>query len=127
MRMLRRCHKKITCAKMHLQCSTCILGRCEGSSLATSPYFHPRSIAMRTRHSVLVSFVFVLGMICSVTTLAEAAIVTNLKVPTDIGVFIPCSAGGAGEVVFLSGNLHVLLRFTVNSAGGVHAGAHFQP
>lgn len=58
---------------------------------------------------------------------AQAAVQTNLKVPVDIGVFIPCAAGGAGEVVFLNGNLHVLLRFTIDQAGGIHAASHFQP
>ena len=38
----------------------------------------------------------------------------NVKLPVSIGVFIPCAAGGAGEVVFLSGNLHSILHSTVN-------------
>ena len=38
----------------------------------------------------------------------------NVKFPVNIGVFIPCAAGGAGEVVFLSGNLHSLIHSTVN-------------
>lgn len=56
-----------------------------------------------------------------------AAVQTNLKVPVNIGVFIPCAADGTGEVVFLTGNLHALLRFTVDQAGGIHAASHFQP
>jgi hypothetical protein len=56
-----------------------------------------------------------------------AAVQTNVTVPVNIGVFIPCAADGAGEVVFLTGNLHVLLRFTVDQAGGIHAASHFQP
>lgn len=55
------------------------------------------------------------------------AVQTNIKVPVSIPVFIPCAAGGAGELVVLSGNLHVLLRFTVDHAGGIHAASHFQP
>jgi hypothetical protein len=57
----------------------------------------------------------------------SAAVQTNTKVPVNIGVFIPCAADGAGEVVFLTGNLHVLLRFTMDQAGGIHAASHFQP
>src|SRR5947209_18075936 len=57
----------------------------------------------------------------------EAEVQTNLKVPVTIGVFIPCAAAGAGEVVFLTGNLHVLLRFTMDQAGGIHVASHFQP
>jgi hypothetical protein len=58
---------------------------------------------------------------------AQAEVQTNIKVPVTIGVFIPCAAGGEGEVVFLTGNLHVLLRFTMDQAGGIHAASHFQP
>jgi len=57
----------------------------------------------------------------------QAEVQTNLKVPVTIGVFIPCAAAGAGEVVFLTGNLHVLLRFTMDQAGGIHVASHFQP
>ncbi len=38
----------------------------------------------------------------------------NVSFPVNIGVFIPCAAGGAGEVVFLSGNLHSLSSSTTN-------------
>lgn len=58
---------------------------------------------------------------------AAAAVTDNVKVPTDIQVFIPCAAGGAGELVRLSGNLHILLRSTVSARGGLHVSAHFQP
>ena len=58
---------------------------------------------------------------------SHAAVQTNIKVPVDIGVFIPCAADGAGELVFLTGNLHVLLRFTVDQGGGIHVASHFQP
>ncbi len=57
----------------------------------------------------------------------QAEVQTNLKVPVTIGVFIPCAAGGTGEVVFLTGSLHVLLRFTTDQAGGIHVASHFQP
>jgi hypothetical protein len=38
----------------------------------------------------------------------------NVKFPVTIGVFIPCAAGGAGEWVLLSGNMHSLSHTTVN-------------
>ena len=38
----------------------------------------------------------------------------NVRIPVDIEVFIPCAAGGAGEFVVLTGNLHVLFHETVN-------------
>jgi hypothetical protein len=34
------------------------------------------------------------------------------------GLIDSCAAGGAGELVVLSGDLHVLLRFTVDPKGG---------
>lgn len=57
----------------------------------------------------------------------NAAVITDIKVPVNIPVFIPCAAGGTGELVVLQGNLHVLLRFTVSTSGTIHAGMHFQP
>ena len=41
-------------------------------------------------------------------------------------MFIPCAVGGAGEVVTLNGNLHVLLSSTVN-ANHISTYSHFQP
>jgi hypothetical protein len=82
---------------------------------------------MRVRNSLLMSLMIVLWVTCLMTQRAQAEVTTNLEVPVNIGVFIPCAAGGAGEVVFLTGDLHVLLRFTIDNVGGIHAGAHFQP
>ncbi len=45
---------------------------------------------------------------------AAATFTDNVKFPVNIGVFIPCAAGGAGEVVFLTGNLHSLFHSTTN-------------
>ena len=57
---------------------------------------------------------------------ANAAVQVNNRTDINISVFIPCAAGGAGEVVDLSGPLHTLFSFTVNanSASGYF---HFQP
>jgi hypothetical protein len=74
-----------------------------------------------------VHLVLALGMLAISVQPAQAEVQTNLKVPVTIGVFIPCAAGGAGEDVFLTGNLHVLLRFTMDQAGGIHVASHFQP
>ena len=46
---------------------------------------------------------------------ARAVTITdNVSFPVNIGVFVPCAAEGAGEVVLLSGNLHSLFHLTVN-------------
>jgi len=61
------------------------------------------------------------------TTPAQAAVTTNVSVPVDMSVFVPCANGGAGEVVHLTGDLHTLLTFTDDGAGGFHTSSHFQP
>jgi hypothetical protein len=61
------------------------------------------------------------------TSVARAEVTDNLSVPIDQSVFIPCANGGAGELVTLSGNLHILLRYTESAGGGIHAASHFQP
>jgi len=56
-------------------------------------------------------------------TTAFAAAVTftsSQSFPIDLVVFVPCAAGGAGEVVELTGNLHDLFSVTFDSRGGVH-------
>ena len=60
--------------------------------------------------------------------LAKATTVTtNIKVPVEILVFIPCALGGTGEVVELSGNLHLLTHVTTDNNGGMHVEMHAQP
>ena len=63
----------------------------------------------------------------STTSVARAEVTENVRVPVDIGVFIPCADGGAGEVVTLSGDLHIVLRYTESQGGAIHAASHFQP
>ena len=77
---------------------------------------------MRPRKFLSVLSIVALGLLS-----AQAAVTTNIEVPVNIPVFIPCAAGGAGELVVLSGDLHVLLRFTIDNNGGIHSASHFQP
>jgi hypothetical protein len=59
--------------------------------------------------------------------LAQAETFTdNEIIPIVLEVFIPCAAGGAGEIVVLSGDLHVLFHGTINGNRFVMK-AHFQP
>lgn len=53
--------------------------------------------------------------------------IDNVKVPTNISVFVPCAAGGAGEVVNLSGTLHLLFHTTIDASGGFHSTFLSQP
>lgn len=57
---------------------------------------------------------------------ANGAVQVNDKTDISLTVFIPCAAGGAGEVVDLSGPLHTLISFTING-NNVSGYFHFQP
>lgn len=57
---------------------------------------------------------------------ANAAVQVNDKTQIGLIVFVPCAAGGAGELVDLSGPLHTLITFTING-NNVSGFYHFQP
>ena len=57
---------------------------------------------------------------------ANAAEQINDMSDINLTVFVPCAAGGAGEIVDLSGPLHILITFTING-NNVSGTAHFQP
>jgi hypothetical protein len=82
---------------------------------------------MRTARRLVVVAPVVAALTIGAVAAAHAAATESVKVPISIGVFIPCADDGAGEVVTLSGNLHIVLRFTQSKRGGIHAGFHFQP
>ncbi len=52
---------------------------------------------------------------------------TNLTMPIDLLVFVPCANGGAGELIEVSGPLHVLSQLTISNTGSVLVYDHFQP
>jgi hypothetical protein len=61
------------------------------------------------------------------TTLAKATTVTdNFSIPVSIQVFVPCAAGGAGELIEVSGPLHIVSHTTVNE-NNFSTKIHFQP
>jgi hypothetical protein len=45
---------------------------------------------------------------------AVASVTTNTRVPLDVLVFVPCANAGAGELVELTGSLHLLTTSTLN-------------
>jgi hypothetical protein len=57
----------------------------------------------------------------TVTQPGSSSFTTSAIVPLSFPILIPCAMGGAGEVVLLSGNLHMLSHFTEDGAGGFHA------
>jgi hypothetical protein len=59
-------------------------------------------------------------------TPTQAGTVVNESTPLDLSVFVPCANGGAGELVELTGNLHILETLTVNG-NNFSLVEHFQP
>jgi hypothetical protein len=51
----------------------------------------------------------------------------NESIPIDLVVFVSCANGGAGELVFMSGDLHILTHYTLSNSGNYHVKQHFQP
>ena len=70
----------------------------------------------------LVTVVMLLAAILGPTSALAAAdsFTVSQKFPFDFVVFIPCAAGGAGEDVELTGNLHDLFSITFDGNGGFH-------
>lgn len=60
-------------------------------------------------------------------TRANAEMITNASFPFSLTVFVPCAAGGAGEVVELTGQLHDMFSVTGNSSGAFHTEVHDNP
>jgi len=66
------------------------------------------------------------GALALFTVPANAAKQINDTSEINLTVFVPCAAGGAGELVDLSGPLHTLITFSING-NNVSGTAHFQP
>ena len=58
--------------------------------------------------------------------LAAVAITTNNQVPFAQVAFVPCANGGAGELVLVSGTLHIQQHTTFNG-NNANIKVHFQP
>ena len=56
----------------------------------------------------------------------NADVRNNERIEISLSVFVPCAAGGVGEIVDLSGSIHALLTFTING-NNVSGVMHFQP
>jgi hypothetical protein len=58
---------------------------------------------------------------------SRADVIVNQSVPIEFDVLVPCAAGGAGEVVHLTGQVETLLSLTSDGAGGFHLVQHVNP
>jgi hypothetical protein len=75
------------------------------------------------------NFAIIVALVAVGLTLASganAAVQVNDRTNINLTVFVPCAAGGAGEVVDISGPLHTLVSFTMND-NNVSGYFHFQP
>ena len=61
------------------------------------------------------------------TTNSAITLNSNVSIPIELLVFVPCAAGGVGEVIDVSGPLHVLQTLTISNSGNVSDLFHFQP
>jgi len=62
----------------------------------------------------------------AIAALGGAEVQENAKIPFELQLEIPCADGGAGDVVTLTGDLHVVTTFTIND-NVVRGFFHFQP
>ena len=82
----------------------------------------------RLRFISVVVMLVLIGVLGVAPALAQATTFNdNVRVPTQIFVFVPCATGGAGEFVQLSGTLHILFVTTIDDKGGFHSKFRYQP
>ncbi len=69
-----------------------------------------------------------LCLVCLLVTMfpASGEVTVNDDVEIFLSEFVPCAAGGNGEVVDLSGRLHTVVTFTINN-NNVIGHFHVQP
>lgn len=77
--------------------------------------------ASKIKLSVLVIVMLLVALLSPGPAFAAATTFTSSQnFPIDLFVYVTCAAGGAGEFVELTGNLHDLFSVTLDSGGGVH-------
>ena len=81
------------------------------------------------KRTIATCLVITLATLAGAAAARAAAITetTNLQIPLTLEVFVPCANDGAGELVELTGTLHVLLHITTDGRGGFHVKSHSQP
>lgn len=52
---------------------------------------------------------------------------SSIFIPVELLVFVPCANGGSGELIDVSGPLHIVSQLTVTPSGNFSDYFHFQP
>jgi len=66
------------------------------------------------------------AVLALLATPVQAEVVVDQSIDISLEVFVPCANGGAGELVDLTGPLHILITFNING-NHVSGTTHFQP
>ena len=61
------------------------------------------------------------------SSLAMAAVTSNVIIPLETTAYVPCANNGTGEIIDLSGNLHALFVTNTSNSGNVTLKYHYQP
>ena len=76
--------------------------------------------------SLVLALTLASSLVAAVSAAPALAITTNDFVPFAQAVLVPCANGGAGEVVLISGTLHIQQHITIND-NRANIKSHFQP
>ncbi len=81
------------------------------------------------KRTIALAFVAAVAALAGAASAPAAAttVTTNEQVPVTVFAFVPCANDGAGELVILTGTLHVLTHVTIDDQGGLHVRQQFQP
>ena len=85
-----------------------------------------RKLTFRRKAVSLVLALTLASSLAAAVSAQAVAITTNDFVPFAQAVLVPCANGGAGEVVLISGTLHVQNHITIND-NRASIKVHFQP
>ena len=66
---------------------------------------------------------FIDGVNCA--SAGNANVITQVDMPLATTVVLPCAAGGTGETVELTGEVHAVFGVTHDANGGLHIATHF--
>lgn len=75
---------------------------------------------MKALRNVGLALVFLFAL----TALPAMASASTDTAPVSFSMDVPCAAGGAGEEVYFSGNIHTVSNITLDGSGGFHSENH---